>query len=228
METRVYKWLVPGVAMVAMLPLAAWTKAIAEGNGWGWLLWCSAFWVGVMPILGIQAWAAFAAYFRRAEVEDFVDKRNALSTTAEVRLFEYARSMHPDAVKLLLAQRKIVWRVKEAKRGELVDWVLDADPTVHVAFVEYVLQNSTKVKLMPMNGFLGDKTHDFDRDKLITDYDQYRAFHRVLINRGMATEAFGNQPGQWIEPWTPELVAAHFGVTLDVEESTEKKEDQPK
>jgi hypothetical protein len=228
MEPRVWKWLVPAFAMVMMVPMAMWVNMISRSYGWEWLPVCSTALFLLMPFLGIQAWAAFKAYYRRAEVQDFVDRQNALANTAEVRKFEYSRSMHPEVLKLLLLQEKTVWRVKEAKPGEFVDWVLDADPSVRAAFVEYVLQNSTKVKMMPMNGWLGDKTYDFDPDKLVTDYDQYRGFHRVLINRGMATEAFGNQPGQWIDPWTPELVAAHFGVTLDVAETTEKKEDQPK
>jgi hypothetical protein len=201
---------------------------IAERNDWAWMLWCSAFWIGVMPFLGIQAWAAFVAYFRHAEVQDFVDKRNALSYTAEVRMFEFARTMHPEAVKLLLTQKKTIWRVKEAKLHEMADWVLDADPSVRVEFVGYILENSTMVKMMPLNGF-GDKTYDFDPDKLVSDYEQYRAFHRILINRGMATEAFGNQPGQWIEPWKPELVAARFGVAFENnvdEDSANKKEVQ--
>jgi len=216
MDPKVYKWLVPGMAMVAMIPLAGWSNMIAERNSWQWMLWCSAFLFGCMPILGIQAWAAFAAYYRRAEVQDFVDKRNALANTAEVRQFEYARTMHPETVKLLLIQRKTIWRVKEMKASESVDWVLDADPSVRVAFVEYFLQNSTRVKLFSMN-MLSDGAYQFDPNKLVKDYDQYRGFHRILMNRGMATEAFGNQPGQWIDPWVPELVAAHFGVTLEAD-----------
>jgi hypothetical protein len=43
----------------------------------------------------------------------------------------------------------------------------------------------------------------------------YQALHRVLINHHMATEAFGNQPGQWIPPWEPELVAGRWGIVME-------------
>jgi hypothetical protein len=207
--------MVPGVAMVALISLAGWVNMAAERNGWAWMLWCSFFLIGAMPLLGIQAWAAFSAYYRHLDIEDYASKRNALSTTAETRLFEYARSMHPETVKLLLLQRKVIWRVKEAKPGEMADWVLDADPTVRVAFVEYVLENSTKVKMMPINTHLSEGAYTFDPEKLVTDREQYHALHKLLINRGMATEAFGNQPGQWIEPWNPDLVAARWGIRLE-------------
>lgn len=213
-EPRIWKWMVPGMAMVAMIPLSGWMNMVAERNSWSWMLWCPFFLIGTMPLLGIQAWAAFSAYFRHLDIEDYASKRNSLATTAETRLFEYARTMHPETVKLLLLQRKVIWRVKEAKPGEMADWVLDADPSVRVAFVEYVLENSTKVKMMPLN-LLSEGAYTFDPEKLVTDREQYHALHKLLINRGMATEAFGNQPGQWIEPWNPELVAARWGIRLE-------------
>jgi hypothetical protein len=217
-EPRVWKWLVPGVAMVLMIPLAGWTNMVAVRNGWGW--WCSAFWVGVMPILGIQAWAGFRAYYGRLETENFVDRQNALAMSRDVKMFEYARTMHPETVRQLLLLKKIVWRVKAGKPGEVADWILDEDPRVRVRFVEYVLRNSGVDRLMPMNGFLSDKSYSFDEGKVVSDYDQYRAFHAVLINLGMATDAFGNQSGQIIPPWTPELIAARWGIVLEDEEET--------
>ena len=40
----------------------------------------------------------------------------------------------------------------------------------------------------------------------------------MLVRRHMLTEASGNQPGLWIEPWTPERVGTRFGLTLYEEE----------
>ena len=128
-----------------------------------------------------------------------------------------ARLMHPDTVKLLLMHRKTKWRIKEAKVNELVDWVLDADPRIRYEFVEYVLVNSSDYAMMPL-GRLSDKSFQFDPDRLINDYEQYRAFHKLLMNRMMVTDALGNQAGQWIEPWNPELVARQFGIALVEEE----------
>lgn len=215
-DPRAWKWLVPAIVMVALAPLGIWINMVAERDGWPWLMWCNCLVVGTMPILGVQAWAAFVAYFRHLEVEDFAERRNSMSTTAEVRLFEMARTMHPDTVGLLLAHRKMKWRIKEAKQSDLVDWVLDADPRIRVEFVEYLLEHSTQYAMMPINK-LSDGAHHFDPDKLVTDYEQYRAYHRLLINRLIATEALGSQPGQWIEPWTPELVARQFGIELSTD-----------
>jgi len=212
-EPRVWKWLVPAIVMLAMVPLGAWVNMISERNTWLWLGWCNFLVIGMMPILGIQAWAAFGAYYRHLDVQDYIDKRNAVTTTPETRLFEFARTMHPEAVKLLLMQRKTKWRVTEAKLGDLVDWVLDADPRVRVEFVEYLLEHSSQYAMYPANSFNEGACH-FDPDKVITDREQYQAFHRILINRLIATEAFGNQPGQWIEPWNPALVARQFGIAL--------------
>jgi hypothetical protein len=220
-DPRVWKWLVPAVGAVALVPLGMWINMIASRDGWPWLLWCNCLVVGMMPLLGIQAWAAFTAYYRHLDVEDFSQRRAALSTTAEVRLFEMARTMHPDTVGLLLAHRKMKWRIKEAKQSDLVDWVLDADPRIRVEFVEYLLEHSTPYAMMPISR-LSDGAYHFDPDKQVTDYQQYRAFHTILINRMMATESLGSQPGQWIEPWTRELVARQFGIGL-----AEEVEDVP-
>jgi len=223
---RVWKWLVPAAVMCAMPPLAMWVSAIAEKDGWPSLVFCNYFLIGLMPVLAVQAWAAFGAYYRHQAVDDFTQKRNATSNTAETRLFEYARSMHPETVRLLLLQRKLIWRIKEAKPGEMVDWVLDADPRVHVTFVEYLLKNSNPYAMMPINKF-SEGSYSFDSEKLVTDRDQYMAFHRILLNRNMATEAHGNMPGQWIEPWNPELAAARWGIKLyEDEEVFEVVEEQ--
>jgi hypothetical protein len=209
-----------------MWPLGEIVKVIAERNEWAWLLWCNYLVYGLMPVFGLQAWAAYQAYYRHLAVEDFINKRTAETTTAETRLAEMTRSMHPDAVRMLLMHRKMVWRIKEVKMGDLVDWVLDADPRVHIRLVEYVLKHSNLFAMMPMNNHFSDKAYSFDPGKLVTDYEQYRAFHQLLINRMMATEALGNQAGQWIEPWNPELVARNFGVDLGDEEEMQMAEPQ--
>jgi len=213
-EPRVWKWMVPAFVMVGLVPVALLINDMAQENGWAWFAWCNFPVVGWMFFLGIQAWAAFKAYYRALEVQDFVDRRNALATTPEVKMFEYARSMHPEAVRSLLLQKKIIWRVKAARPGDMADWVLDEDPSIRVRFVEYILENSTKVKLMPQN-LLSEGAFTFDPQRLVSDREMYQALHRVLINHQMATDAFGNQPGQWIPPWEPELVAGRWGIVMD-------------
>ena len=214
---RVWKWMVPAMLAPCFLVLQLWINLYAERARWPGLEFCGFATVPIMAILAIQAGAGFRAYYREIETMQFVDRRNAMATTAEIRLFEMAKLMHPETVRLLLHHRKMVWRIRETSLHELVDWVLDADPRVHVEFVEYVLKNSTQWSMMPKHGFLSDKAYDFDSQRLTTDYEQYDGLHKVLMNRGMATDALGNQAGLWIEPWNPELVARHFGIVLDEE-----------
>lgn len=216
---RVWKFMVPGVGAAAVLMLQMWIG----GSGKPWMQeYCFYATVPVMILLAAQCLAMFWAYYLRIFNDEFVERRRALSQTAETRLFEMARLMHPDTVKLLLMHRKTKWRIKEAKVNELVDWVLDADPRIRYELVEYVLVNSSAYAMMPL-GRLSDKSFQFDPDRLINDYDQYRAFHKLLMNRMMVTDALGNQAGQWIEPWNPELVARQFGIAL-VEEDSEQLE----
>ena len=212
---RVWKFMVPGAGAAAVLMLQMWIG----GNGKPWMqLYCAYATVPVMILLAAQCLAMFWAYYLRIFNDEFVERRRALSTTAETKLFEMARMMHPETVKLLLMHRKTKWRIKEAKVNELVDWVLDADPRIRYEFVEYVLVNSNQYAMMPL-GRLSDKSFQFDPDRLINDYEQYRAFHKLLMNRMMVTDALGNQAGQWIEPWNPELVARQFGIALVEEEA---------
>lgn len=208
---RVWKWMVPALFIPCILAAQLLINSQAEA----WMQYFVFGSVFVMVILLVQAIAMFRAYYAEIWTNQFVERRNALSTTSETRLFEMARMMHPETVKLLLMHRKVKWRIKESHINEMVDWVLDADPRIRVEFVEYVLKNSTQWAMMPKHGYLSDKAHEFDPDHLVTDYQQYDAFHQLLINRAIATDAFGNQPGQWIEPWMPELVARQFGISLE-------------
>ena len=223
---RVWKWMVPALLIPCVLMAQLWVAGSGDPRqaeyGQAWASYCIFGTVPVMLILFVQAVAMLWSYYAEILTNQFVDRRNALSTTAETRLFEMARMMHPETVRLLLMHRKTKWRIKESKLSDLVDWVLDADPRVRVEFVDYVLKNSNQYGMMPKHGYLSDKAFDFDPDHLVTDYQQYDAFHKLLVNRGIATDAFGNQPGQWIEPWTPELVARQFGVSLDEEPLTTK------
>lgn len=216
-EFRNWKWMVPGMAAPILLVLQLWINDLAKSANAEMLTWCGFATVPMIAILAVQAWAGFNAYYRQIEVDQLSARRNALATTAEIRLFEATKGMHPEAVKLLLKHRLTVWRIRETPIEELADWVLDADPRVHYRFVEFILTNSNFYNIYPKNR-LNDKARSFDPTGAVTDYEQYDAFVSLLQNRLMLTEAFGNQPGCWIEPWKPELVARRFGVTLEAEE----------
>lgn len=216
-DTRTWKWLVPGMLAPILLVLQLWINDWAVRANVSQAFLCGFATWPMMALCAVQAWAGFRSYYRQIDVDQFVARKEAEANTAEVRLFDRARGMHPEAVRLLLKHRTMVWRIRETPLTELVDWVLDADPRVHFAFVEHVLEHSNFYAIMPKN-LLSDKSHSFDPTMKATDYEQYDAFIKLCQHRGMLTEAFGNQPGQWIEPWSPELVGRRFGVILNVEE----------
>jgi hypothetical protein len=218
-EPRIWKWMVPALLSPCPLILQLWLNQAGIPE----LLLCSFATLPAVMILAIQAAAGFGAYYREIEVRQLVEKRNALATTPETRLLELGHLMHPETVRLLLANRQVAWMIPETPQDELVDFRLEADPRVRWTFVEYMLRNSNDYSLMPKNR-LGDKSYVFDKRKLVTDYQQYDAFFRILLNRGIVTEAHGNQPGLFIEPWNPARVARQFGISLEDEIMEEKGE----
>ena len=211
-ELRSWSWLVPAVGACVILAVQLWVVELSAR-----FYVCGYGSVPIIFVLVIQAWAGFRAFYRGIEVEQFATKRRALSETADNRLAETLRGMHPQAVQLFFKNRMEKWRIRETDIDELVDWVLDADPRVHVRFFEHVLQNSTAWAIMAKRLF-SDKAHSFDPTRTVTDYEQYDALVALLQRRGMLTEGLGNTPGMWIEPWVPELVARKFGLGFEVEE----------
>lgn len=212
-ELTMWKWLVPAGLVPLLGGAAMW---LGEFDGF---LYCASALVGLMAIFAVQGWAGFRAYFRELESVQYERKHTALANTAEVRLFEMARTMHPQTVQLLLKHRREVWRIRESKDIENVTWVLDADPRINVMFVEHVLRNSNPYSMMAKR-MLNDKSRGFDPLGVVTDYEQYDAFEALCKRRGYLTDGFGNMPGVWVEPWKPELVAKRFGLSLvdEVEE----------
>jgi hypothetical protein len=126
-------------------------------------------------------------------------------------MFEAAKGMHPDAVKYLVVQRRTLWRLRYVPASELVDWVLDEAPSVHVGFVEFVLDHSTELAVMPKS-MLSQGSKHFDPDGLISDYEQYDMLILLMQQKLYCTAAFGNQAPKWISPWRPDLLRRRLGV----------------
>jgi hypothetical protein len=122
--------------------------------------------------------------------------------------------MHPDAVRYLLTQRRTLWRIRYVAQADLVDWILDDAPSVHVGFVEFVLDHSSSDSLMPIS-MLSEGAYLFDPDKMITDRQQYNDLLMLLQQRLMVTQAFGNQSAKWISPWGPENARRRMGLDDD-------------
>jgi hypothetical protein len=147
----------------------------------------------------------------------------ARNSTPEVRMFEAAKGMHPQAVEALLIHRRAIWRIKYVPLRDVADWILDEAPTVHAGFVDFVLDHSRNGSVMSKR-LLSDKSKQFDPEGLITDYQQYDDLIFLMQRKLICTEAFGNQPPQWLAPWNADLVRHRFGLDGDqyvVEEQSE-------
>ncbi len=217
-DLKIWNWMVPGMAAGLLFGLVLWLGSLGtETAGY-----CALALVPVMLVLVLQTVSGHRAYYRQVEVDQLSQKRTALADSAEVRLFEACRGMHPEAVRMLLKHRLEVWRIKEMPAQDLLLAVLDADPRITLPFLEYVLQHSNPFSIMPKR-LLSDKAHSFDPRGVVGDYEQYDALQALLERRGWLTAGYGNQPGQWIEPWNPDLVARRFGVDA----SAEAEEAQP-
>lgn len=219
MRENMWSWMAPAMGAGGVFVLAVWISRSPVDLA----QYCAGSLALVMLVLILQGMAGFRAYYRGIETAQFEARRRAQADTAEVRLFDACRGMHPEAVRLLFKHRLEVWRIREMPAPELLLAVLDADPRITLNFLEYVLEHSNPFALMPKR-MLSDKAHSFDPRGVVTDYEQYDALHALLERRDWLTAGFGNQPGQWIEPMNPELVARRFGITFEREAAAEAVE----
>lgn len=216
-ETRNWKWMVPAALIPVMIVI------------WNWMMergWEDAAMipVGIGGILFIAALMNGALYFYEHWLDMFVTVQQARNSTPEVRMFEAAKGMHPDAVEALLIHRRAIWRIKYLPFKDVADWILDEAPSVHAGFIDFVLDHSNSVSVMSQHGILSQGSKQFDPEGLIEDRQQYEDFILLMQQKLMCTEALGNQPPKWIPPWTPELVRHRFGLDGDqyvVEEQSE-------
>lgn len=212
---RNWKWLVPG-ALVS--PCLVWWSQWEMAEGWqrDWALVPMTLTI----LLGIAAVVNLVLYVYYYSSQFYSDTTTSQNNTPDVRMFEAARGMHPDAVKALLVHRRTIWRLKYIPIKDLVDWVLDEAPNVHAGFVDFVFDNSSSVSLMPKR-MLSQGSKQFDPDDIVTDYEQYDHLVLLMQQKLMITKAFGNQAPQWIPPYTKELARHRFGLDEAVHEEPE-------
>jgi len=218
-DLKVWSWMAPGLAAGCLFGLVLWLGSLGTATGG----YCAASLAVVILVLVLQSVSGHRAFYRQVEVDQLSQKRTALADSAEVRLAEFMRGMHPETVRLFLKHRLEVWRIREMKGEELYTMVLDADPRINLKFLDYVMKNSNPFALMPKR-LLSDKAHSFDPMGVVSDYEQYDALCKLMIGRGWVTEGHGGQPPMWIEPYNPELVSLRFGLALFEEEEPVKSE----
>ncbi|MCI0551487.1 MAG: hypothetical protein L0287_11065 [Anaerolineae bacterium] len=203
-ESRNWKWMVPASLIAVMIWLWEWMME----KGWETLAMVP---IAVTAILFIAAVMNFALYLYEHYSDMYVTVQHARNSTPEVRMFEAARGMHPDAVQALLIHRRALWRIKYIPIKDVADWILDEAPTVHAGFVDFVLDHSNNSSVMP-KGLLSEGSKQFDPEGIVLDRDQYDDFILLMQQKLMCTEALGNQPPKWLLPWNVDLVRHRFGL----------------
>lgn len=203
-EYRNWKWMVPALLIAPCLVL--WEKAVE----WGWGDWSVTFLAAAVIFLIamlVNGWVYVAHHW--ADV--FSDIQSAQNATPEVRMFEAAKGMHPDAVNWLLLHRRSIWRIKYVPLKDVVDWIFDELPTVHAGFVDFVLDHSSFTSVMS-KGLLSDGSKQFDPEELVADRQQYDELITYMQMKLMCTKASGSSAPKWLPPWNPELVRHRFGL----------------
>jgi len=204
-KSRNWKWIVPSTLVPVMYLLWYWMML----NGWDTLAILPASW---SIIFLIAALINLVIYGYEQFGDKYADIRAVTHATPEVRMFEAAKGMHPDAVKALLVHRRSVWRIKYIPSRDVVDWIFDEIPNVHAGFVDYVLDNSNNVTVMAKRGRLSEGSMQFDPEGLVSDYDQYDALIGYLKVHLMCTDAYGSSAPKWLPPWNVDLVRHRFGL----------------
>lgn len=203
-EPRNWKWMVPMALVAPCLVLfsQAW-------NVWQWGAW-ALIPLGLAIVLFISSVINAWAYIAEKWSNTYANIRTVQNSTPEVRMFEAAKTMHPEAVKALLVHRRTVWRVKYIPLKDTADWILDEAPNVHAGFVDFVLDRSNGTLMSKR--LLNEGSKQFDPEGIISDYEQYDSLLALMQSKMMCTAAYGNQSPKFLPPWTVELLRRRFGL----------------
>jgi hypothetical protein len=206
-EPRNWKWMIPA-ALIA--PCIVWWNKWAMSGGalsdWAVIP------LGIAGILLVATLVNLWLYASSHAADIYADIQAVRNSTPEVRMFEAAKGMHPQAVEALLIHRRAIWRIKYVPLKDVADWILDEAPTVHGGFLDFVLDHSNSFSVMPKHGILSQGSKQFDPEGMIEDYQQYDDLILLLQQKLICTQALGNQPPKWIPPWNQDLVRHRFGL----------------
>jgi len=203
-EPRNWKWMIPSTLIPVMFII--WGQMMK--SGWTDLAILPA---GLLIVCCVASLINVSIYAYEHFARIYADVRAVTNATPEVRMFEAARGMHPDAVKSLLMHRRSIWRIKYVPLKDTVDWIFDEIPTVHAGLVDFVLDHSNGTTVMSKR-LLSDGSKQFDPEEIVTDYQQYDDLITYMQVKLMCTQALGNQAPQWLPPWNIDLVRHRFGL----------------
>lgn len=212
-EARNWKWMVPGAGFgLAILITRYLLLSPTE-----WVRWIAIVPGFVTAMCGLASIGNFIDYRRDQSMAILERKRNAMARTPLSVELESARGVSPEVAKILINERHRVWMLKSGVKveGYLPHSVLFGAPAVTEYFLQYFLESSTEKSVMPKRLLSEGRKNRFDPWGVVDEYTMYDRLIALLVQQGKVQRWSNFDSYEWIEPWTPALVADDFGLVWE-------------
>jgi hypothetical protein len=207
-----WPFLVSGLAAVGLWYGVTWYGAQA------WQLVLVLIWVLAVAMGAANLWE----YWRERQMQAFAVQHDALTHSADARLFEEARLLAAQSPELAgeIAHRigrpdLILFPTRAGKRAQIK--VAGTDVTLQFAIKALML--SDDVYFCAQRNF-ADGTYFYDPNREIPDRKQWMQLNWILAREGMCTRyvhgAATNTAPMWLPPWTPARVLDNWILPADL------------
>jgi len=219
---RNWKWMFPG-SIFPLLLLFTRTLLVSSFEPVRWMGWAVFF---IALIAAIAAIGNFIDYRADQSVSIIERKRRAMAATPLASELESARGVSPEVAKIIINERHRVWMLKSGVKSEGITphSVLFGAPDVTEFFLQYFLESSTEKLVMPKRLLSQGRKNRFDPWGVVDEYTMYDHLLSLLMHQGKIQRWSEFDSFEWVDPWTPELVAEDFGIYMNISTSEEVQE----
>lgn len=216
-DARNWKWMVPGAGFGLAILITRYLLLSPPE----WVRWLAVVSGGIAAMCAIATVGNFIDYRREQFTRMFERRQNALSHTPLAAELEAARGVSPEVSKIIINERHRVWMLKSGVKAEgyLPHSVLFGAPAVTEYFLQYFLEGSTEKSVMPKRVLSEGRKNRFDPWGVVDEYTMYDRLIALLARQGKVQRWSEFDSYEWIEPWTPALVADDFGLVWAEDES---------
>lgn len=212
-DARNWKWMVPG-AFFGLAILFTRFLLLSPNE--------SARWFSVVPgfitvMCGLATIGNFYDYRREQAVRMLERRQSAMSRTPLSVELDASRGVSPEVAKILINERHRVWMMKSGVKSEGITphSVLFGAPDVTEYFLQYFLESSTEKMVMPKRLLSDGRKNRFDPWGVVDEYTMYDRLIALLARQGKVRRWSEFDSYEWVEPWTPALVAEDFGLAWE-------------